>query len=177
MSCLTLQSQPCSPLCFVCESAHRLRDLLSSLQICKRVVHDILKKVLSICETVFTFLCDHCPNCRTVVSLGLQSVKFFIDVLSNFAIVISVRATLMVKSAHRLSHLLSTLRICKRVVQDIPKKLSWICGTVVTFWCAHCPNCRTVVSLGRFLWAATLRPSNPHFGGLFWSLTFLIHSL
>ena len=58
------------PLCFVCELAHLLRDLLSSLQICKRVVHDILKKLLAICETVFTFLCDHCPNCRTVVSLG-----------------------------------------------------------------------------------------------------------
>ena len=70
MSCLSLQSQPCPPLCFVCESAHRLRDLLSTLQICKRVVHDILKKLLSICETVVTFLCGHCPNCRTVVSLG-----------------------------------------------------------------------------------------------------------
>ena len=95
MSCLTLQSQPWAPLCFVCESAHRLRDLLSSLQICKRVVHDILKKLLSICETVVTFLC------------------------------------------------------------------------------AHCPNCRTVVSLGRFLWAATLKPPNPYFGAWLWSLTFL----
>ena len=57
MSCLTLQSQPCPPLCFVCQSAHRLRDLLSGLQICKRVVRDILKKRLSICETVFTFFC------------------------------------------------------------------------------------------------------------------------
>ena len=132
MSCLTLQWQVCAHLCLLCVSAHRLRDLLSSLQICKRVVHDILKKVLAICETVFTFLCDQCPNCRTVVSLAMVS-------------------------AHRLSHLLSTLRICKRVVQDIPKKLSWICGTVVTFWCAHCPNCKTVVSLSRSLTAAALK--------------------
>ena len=152
MSCLTLQSQPWAPLCFVCESAHRLRDLLSSLQICKRVVHDILKKLLAICETVFTFLCDHCPNCRTVVSLAMVS-------------------------AHRLSHLLSTLRICKRVVQDIPKKLSWICRTVVTFLCARCPICRTMVSLNRFLWAAKLMPPNPHFGAWLRSLTFPIHSL
>ena len=36
-----------SPLCFVCESTHRLRDLLSSLQICEPVVHDILKKTFS----------------------------------------------------------------------------------------------------------------------------------
>ena len=70
MSCLTLQLRPCTPLCFVCESAHRLRDLLSSLQICKRVVHDILKKVLAICGTVFTFCCGQGPNCRTVVSFG-----------------------------------------------------------------------------------------------------------
>ena len=77
MSCLTLQSQPCLPLCLLCESAHRLRDLLSSLQICKRVVHDILKKLLAICETVFTFLCVHCPNCRTVVSSAMvQHVDF-----------------------------------------------------------------------------------------------------
>ena len=70
MSCLTLKSPPCPHLCFMCESAHRLRDLLSTLQICKRVVHDILKKVLAICETVFTFCCGQCPNCRTVVSFG-----------------------------------------------------------------------------------------------------------
>ena len=70
MSCLTLQLWPCAPLCFMCESAHRLRDLLSSLQICKRVVHDILKKVLAICGTVFTFCCGQGPNCRTVVSFG-----------------------------------------------------------------------------------------------------------
>ena len=165
MSCLTLQSQPCPPLCFVCESAHRLRDLLSSLQICKRVGHDILKKVLSICETVFTFLCDHCPNCRTVVSLGLQSAKFFIDVLPNFAMATLSPLCFAMASAHRLWDLLSTLRICERVGQDIPKKLLWICGTVVTFLCGHCPNCRTVVSLGRFLCAATLKPSKSSFWG------------
>ena len=70
MSCLTLQAQPCIPLCLLCDSAHWLRDLLSRLQICKRVVHDILKKVLAICGTVFTFCCGQGPNCRTVVSLG-----------------------------------------------------------------------------------------------------------
>ena len=70
MSCLTLQLRPCIPLCFMCESAHRLRDLLSTLQICGRVVHDILNTVLSMCETVFIFLRDHCPNCRTVMPLG-----------------------------------------------------------------------------------------------------------
>ena len=75
-------------------------------------------------------------------------------------------------SARRLSHLLSTLRICKRVVQDIPKKLLLICRTVVTFLCGHCPNCRTVVSLRRFLWAATLKPPNPDFGVWLWSLMF-----
>ena len=85
MSCPTLQAQSCIPLCLLCESAHRLRDLLSTLQICKRVVHDILKKLLSICGTVITFLSGHCQNCKTVVSLGLTSLPFFIDVLSNFA--------------------------------------------------------------------------------------------
>ena len=85
MSCLTLKASPCDPLCFVCESAHRLRDLLSTLQICKRVVRDILKKLLPICGTVATFLSGHCPNCRTMLSLGLESSQFFTDVLSNVA--------------------------------------------------------------------------------------------
>ena len=138
MSCLTLQWQLCPPMCFAMVSTHRLSHLLSTLQICKRVVHDVLKKLLSNCGTVVTFLFDHCQNCRTVVSLGLESSQFFIDVLSNFAVAIVSLLCFAMVSARRLSHLLSTLRICNRVVQDIPKKLSWICRTVVTFLCAHC---------------------------------------
>ena len=80
--------------------------------------------------------------------------NFFIDVLSNFGTAFWSRTTLVVESAHRLSHLLSTLQICKQVVQDIPKKLLWICGTVFTFWRGQCPNCRTVVSLGGFILAS-----------------------
>ena len=52
-----------------------------------RTRHDVHRIVKSICGTVFTFWCGHCPKCRTVVSLGLVS-------------------------AHRLAHLLSTFRIC-----------------------------------------------------------------
>ena len=52
-----------------------------------------------------------------------------------------------------------------------------VCGSVVTFSCARCPICRTVVSLDRSLWAATLKPPNPHFGSWLRSLTFLMHSL
>ena len=102
MSCLTLQAQPWAPLCFVCELTHRLRDLLSGLQIRKRVVRDILKKLLSISETVFTFFCVQCPNCRTVLSLGMQSANFFIDVLSNFAMAILSPLCFAMASAHRL---------------------------------------------------------------------------
>ena len=151
-------------------SSHLLKNNL-------RVRQGILKKLLSICGTVITFLSGHCQNCRTVVSLGSESPQFFIEVLSNFAMTIVSPLCFAMVSARRLSHLLSTLRICNRVVQDIPKKLSWICRTVVTFLCARCPNCRTVVSLGRSLWAATLKPPNPHFGAWLRSLTFLIHSL
>ena len=79
----------------------------------------------------------------------------------------------MCESAHRLRDLLSSLQICKRVVHDILKKLLSICETVVTFLCGHCPNCRTVVSLGRFLLAATLKPPNPYFGAWLPSLSFL----
>ena len=92
--------------------------------------------------------------------------NFFYDVLSNFAIVISGRATLVVKSAHRLWDLLSTLQICKRVLQDILKKLLSICGTVITFLSGHCQNCRTVVSLCVSILAPGLEASKSGFGCL-----------
>ena len=104
-------------------------------------------------------------------------VHFLVRPLSEVQNCSEFRRVHPVASAHGLSDLLSTLRIRKRVVQDIPKKLLSICGTVVTFLCGKCPNCRTVVSLGRSLWAATLRPPNPHFGAWLRSLTFLVHSL
>ena len=143
----------------VVKSAHRLSHLLSTFHIGK----------LPICELD-----------RTSPELLSRFVE--LCSLSGAAIVrvqncSEFRRVHPVVSAHGLSDLLSTLRIRKRVVQDIPKKLLSICGTVVTFLCGKCPNCRTVVSLGRSLWAATLRPPNPHFGAWLRSLTFLVHSL
>ena len=92
--------------------------------------------------------------------------NFSLDVLSNFATSIWWRTALVVKSAHRLRDLLSTLQICKRVLQDILKKLLSICGTVITFLSGHCQNCRTVVSLGGPILAPGLEPSKSGFGWL-----------
>ena len=47
--------------------------------------------------------------------------EFFIDVLSNFATAFSVIAALMMKSAHRLSHLLSTFHICKVPICELDR--------------------------------------------------------
>ena len=104
--------------------------------------------------------------------------NFFYDVLSNFATSFRSRTTLVVKSAHRLRDLLSTLQICKRVVHDILKKLLSICGTVITFLRDHCPICRTVVSLGVSILAPGLEPSKSDFGRLspkwYFSITLLL---
>ena len=45
--------------------------------------------------------------------------NFFMDVLSNFATAKMSETTLVVESAHRLSHLLSHLRICKNQVRPL----------------------------------------------------------
>ena len=105
--------------------------------------------------------------------------NFFYDVLSNFAIVISGRTTLIVKSAHRLWDLLSTFHICKKSICELdkasPKLLSRfveLCSLsgaanvgIVELWWVYASPSR---HLG---W----RPQNQVLGACHQSATFLLH--
>ena len=132
--------------------------------------------------STFKFTLYNC-NPAVVVNHDLQCfsyfwTNFFYDVLSNFGTAFWSRTALVVESAHRLWDLLSTLQICKRVLQDILKKLLSICGTVITFLRGQCPICRTVVSLGRSILPPGLEPSKSGFKGLspkwYFSITLLL---
>ena len=77
--------------------------------------------------------------------------EFFIDVLSTLATAFMSRATLVVKSAHRLSHLLCNLLICKNHFGNVLSNLFIFnfhfqnCRTVLSSCGLPCPKCRTVL--------------------------------
>ena len=56
-----------------------------------------------------------CVNC-VLQCFSCFETNFSIDVLSNFATAFMSQTTLVVESAHRLSHLLSDLLICKKPI-------------------------------------------------------------
>ena len=55
------------------------------------------------------------------------------------------------------------LKINLRFRQGILQVVESICGTMFIFWCGHCPNCRTVVSLGRSILPPEREPSKSGF--------------
>ena len=61
-----------------------------------------------------------CASC-VLQCFSRVETEFFIDVLSNSATSSMSRATLVVESAHRLSHLLSTLHICKVPICELDR--------------------------------------------------------
>ena len=61
--------------------------------------------------------------------------------------------------------------------QGVPQFVKSICRTVVILWCAHCPKCRTVVSLSRSIQVAGPRPPKSGFGPLSPEYRLSIYSL
>ena len=107
--------------------------------------------------TSFFIFPSYSCNSDVEVSCVLQcfscfETNFFIDVLSNFETAFWSRTTLVVESAHRLSHLLSDLLICKNQCQGCLSyfaRLQFLvlqnCRTILNSLGVPCQKRRTVV--------------------------------